>query len=141
VSNHIDNVVGENNIADHWAHIYTKDFQLNSESMKRDDLNFQESLRNMSSDKQNLNVLSTDDVKNAIRKIGNKKSAWPDNIKIEHIKNAPFQVVLLLTLFFNLCISHSFLPKSMMLVTLYLFIRKKEAQPAAKFLDQLHLQM
>ena len=66
VSNNIDNVVGENNIADHWAHIYTKYFQLNSESMKRDDLNFQEGLRNMSSDKQNLNVLSTDDVKNAI---------------------------------------------------------------------------
>lgn len=69
--------------------------------------------------------IKTRDVLKAIKSISKGKSPGHDGLSIEHIQNAGPHISRVLSMLFNLCISHSYLPADMMKTVVVPVVKNK----------------
>jgi len=119
----------ESSIANYWARIYETEFKCNN-AIDKTTLNA--TSQKIYTHKYPENYLTEYDVKRALKEIGNNKSAGPDKLKAEHIRYCPTGIITMITLFFNLCISHSFLPSAMLLVNIVPIYKRKGSSLSSK---------
>ena len=104
LSDKIDGVTGQENIANTWYNHYNH--LLISNDVKTGQNDVIRALHNCSQD--DLVTFTVEEVKESINSLKTGKSSGKDKIQAEHLKNADDRVFVLLTLLFNACISHGY---------------------------------
>ena len=69
--------------------------------------------------------VSTEDIRIIVNKLKCDKSAGPDGISAESFKFSHSRLYVLLSLCFSLCLTHGYLPKSLMETTIVSIVKNK----------------
>ena len=122
LSNCIEGVTGEKTISDYWREHFHKLLNCNSNDT---DLkyNFIGKLENIQYD-ANM-IVTSEDICKLIEKLKCGKASGPDGISAESLRFAHDSLHVLLSLCFSACLSHSFLPQSLLETTIVPVIKNK----------------
>ena len=69
-------------------------------------------------------LISTEDIRNIVNKLKCGKYSGPGNISAESLKFSQSLLYVLLSLCFSLCLTHGYLPKSLMETTIVPIVKK-----------------
>ncbi len=109
ISNTIDGVTGQNNIAAFWQKNFKELLNSNDNSHQIEHI-----MNEINSTSLSFSHFSTKDTLQCILKLKCGISSGIDGISSEHFRFADRKIVCLLTMFLNACVVHSFFPADMM---------------------------
>ena len=122
IASTVGGATGENNVCKMWYEHYKNLLNLNQASTKRDSvLSSLQCIKGSESVK--FDVL---EVKDAIRKLKNGKSAGFDFLQAEHFKYADDSLCVLICMLFNVMLSHGYLPDGLMKTIIVPIIKDKK---------------
>jgi len=113
----VNGINGDTQIAEMWK----KTFQ-NLYSMHNNE-NMNETLADYTTD--NKHVITCEDMCSAIKQLKSRKSTGPDGIPAIAIKHAGSILAVHLTLLFNMCLCHSYIPTDLTQTTLVPSLKNK----------------
>ena len=70
-------------------------------------------------------LVSTEDIRNIVKKLKCGKSSCPDGISAESIKFSHSRLYVLLSLFFLLCLTHGYIPTSLVETTIVPIVKNR----------------
>ena len=122
LSNCIEGVTGEKNISDYWREHFHKLLNCNSNDT---DLKYNVigKFENIQYDANT--IVTSEDICKLIEKLKCGKASGPDGISAELLRFAHDSLHVLLSLCFSACLSHSFLPQSLLEITIVPVIKNK----------------
>lgn len=115
----INGVTGDEGIAEMWKESFEKLYSMHSNDGLAQEV---EDVHN-----DLVHVMKLVDVSNAIKQLKCRKACGPDGIPAEAIKHAGHLLSVHLTLLFNMCLSHCYLPKDLTMTTVLPLIKNKSA--------------
>lgn len=115
----INGVSGDDEIAEMWRGSFEKLYSMHSNDGLLQEF---EDFNNGS-----LHIIKLIDVSNAIKQLKCHKACGPDGIQSEAIKYGGHLLAVHLTLLFNMCVSHCYLPKGLMMTTVLPLLKNKSA--------------
>lgn len=74
---------------------------------------------------RSLTCFTAAQVRSAMKRMGGGRSPGHDGLSIEHLKYAGFHLPRVLSMFFTLCVSHSYLPRDLMKTTVVPIVKNK----------------
>ena len=122
LSNCIDDVSGEVDISNFWK----EDFERILNGVICNAQLKQSVVGKLQSIKYDENMLvCSEDICNIVNKLKCGKSSGPDGISAESLKFSHSRLYVLLSLCFSLCLTHGYLPKSLMETTIVPIVKNK----------------
>ena len=122
LSNCIEGVTGEKNISDYWMEHFHKLLNCNS--------NYTDLKYNVIGKLENIQydanmIVTSEDICKLIKKLKCGKASGPDGISAESLRFSNDSLHVLLSLCFSTCLSHGFLPQSLLETTIVPVIKNK----------------
>jgi len=122
LSNNVDNIIGEQNIAEHWKGKF--EGLLNSDHSTNHKSNVESRIRN-----ENLQVhdkpFSMHEVEQCVNKLKIGKAAGIDGTASEHYKYSDKRIFYHISNLMNACVTHNFFPRDMMKTILVPIVKDK----------------
>ena len=119
--NSIDNITGEQNIAEYWSSHYKDIFNSNQSTSDKDNVLSQvNNVINVS----DMNV-SPSEISDALKKLKHGKAAGPDELHAEALIGSHERLHVLLALCFSAMLSHGYIPANMMSTKIIPIVKNK----------------